>query len=73
MAKRVAGAVVEHDGERRRIEARAGVILASGSFEADPELRDTYLPLPLTAVGHAGKHRRHAPTWRARPARRCGT
>ncbi len=52
--ERVAGAVVEHDGERRRIGARAGVILASGSFEADPELRDTYLPLPLTSVGHQG-------------------
>jgi len=51
---RVTGAVVEHDGERRRIVARAGVILASGGFEADPELRDTYLPLPLTSVGHQG-------------------
>ncbi len=51
---RVAGVVVEHDGERRRIGARAGVILASGGFEADPELRDTYLPLPLTSVGHQG-------------------
>ncbi len=50
----VATVVAEQAGERRRIEARAGVILASGSFEADPELRDTYLPLPLTAVGHAG-------------------
>lgn len=51
---RVAGVVVEHDGERLRIGARAGVILASGGFEADPELRDTYLPLPLTSVGHQG-------------------
>ena len=30
------------------------MILASGGFEADPELRDTYLPLPLTSVGHQG-------------------
>jgi succinate dehydrogenase/fumarate reductase flavoprotein subunit len=51
---RVVGAVVEHDGERRRVAAHAGVILASGSFEADAELRDTYLPLPLTSVGHQG-------------------
>jgi succinate dehydrogenase/fumarate reductase flavoprotein subunit len=51
---RVAGAVVDHDGGRRRIGARAGVILASGGFEADPDLRDTYLPLPLTSVGHQG-------------------
>ncbi|HTP21388.1 MAG TPA: FAD-binding protein [Solirubrobacteraceae bacterium] len=51
---RVAGAVVEHGGERRCIGARAGVVLASGSFEANPGLRDTYLPLPLTSVGHQG-------------------
>ena len=51
---RIAGAIVEHDGERRQIGARAGVILASGSFEADPELRDAYLPLPLVSVGHQG-------------------
>jgi succinate dehydrogenase/fumarate reductase flavoprotein subunit len=30
------------------------VILAAGGFEYDEELRDTYLPLPLTAVGHPG-------------------
>ena len=30
------------------------MILASGSFESDPELRDTYLPLPLVSVGHQG-------------------
>jgi succinate dehydrogenase/fumarate reductase flavoprotein subunit len=29
-------------------------VLASGSFEADPGLRDTYLPLPLVSVGHPG-------------------
>ena len=51
---RVAGVVTHQGGERRRIGARAGVILASGGFEADPELRDTYLPLPLTSVGHQG-------------------
>jgi succinate dehydrogenase/fumarate reductase flavoprotein subunit len=51
---RVAGAVLEHDGDRRAIVVRAGVILASGSFEADPELCDTYLPLPLVSVGHPG-------------------
>ena len=30
------------------------MILASGSFEADAELRDAYLPLPLVSVGHQG-------------------
>ena len=50
---RVTGATVEHDSERWPIGA-AGVILCSGSFEADPELRDTYLSLPLVSVGHSG-------------------
>ena len=51
---RVTGAVVEQNGGRQRIGTHAGVVLASGSFEADPELRDTYLPLPLVSVGHQG-------------------
>ena len=50
----VRGAIVEHHGARTTIASRRGVILASGSFEADPELRDSYLPLPLTSVGHQG-------------------
>lgn len=49
-----AGGVVQRDGTTETIHARRGVILASGGFEADAELRDTYLPLPLVAVGHAG-------------------
>ena len=48
------GAVVEHGGERRTIRARGGVVLASGGFEYDAELVDTYLPLPLVGVGHPG-------------------
>ena len=51
---RVTGAVVDGDRERRTITADRGVILCSGSFEADPELRDAYLPLPLVSVGHQG-------------------
>jgi succinate dehydrogenase/fumarate reductase flavoprotein subunit len=47
---RVIGAVVED----KTILTRRGVILASGGFEADAELRDTYLPLPLVSVGHQG-------------------
>ena len=50
------------DGERvtgvragaREVHASGGVVLAAGSFESDEELRDTYLPLPVTAVGHPG-------------------
>jgi len=51
---RIAGAIVEYQGDPVRIGVRRGVVLASGSFEADAELRDTYLPLPLVSVGHPG-------------------
>ena len=51
---RVAGAIVEEEGEPVRIGVRGGVVLATGSFEADPGLRDTYLPLPLVSIGHPG-------------------
>jgi succinate dehydrogenase/fumarate reductase flavoprotein subunit len=50
----VEGAIVERDSERATIAAHGGVILASGGFEANPELCDTYLPLPLVSVGHQG-------------------
>jgi succinate dehydrogenase/fumarate reductase flavoprotein subunit len=53
-AGRVTGVVLECDGEQRRITAKRGVILCSGSFEADAGLRDTYLSLPLVSVGHQG-------------------
>jgi len=51
---RVAGAIVADEGDLVRIGVRRGVVLASASFEADAELRDTYLPLPLVCVGHPG-------------------
>jgi 3-oxosteroid 1-dehydrogenase len=41
---RVIGAIVDHAGERVRIVARLGVVLATGGFEADPGLRRRYLP-----------------------------
>jgi succinate dehydrogenase/fumarate reductase flavoprotein subunit len=47
---RVTGAVVGG----RAVRARGGVVLAAGGFEYDDELRDAYLTLPLTAVGHPG-------------------
>jgi succinate dehydrogenase/fumarate reductase flavoprotein subunit len=50
----VTGAVVSEDGRRREIHARGGVVLACGGMEYDAELRDTYLPLTLVPVGHAG-------------------
>jgi 3-oxosteroid 1-dehydrogenase len=45
---RVAGVVVEHEGERREVRARRGVILGSGGFERNPELRAKFLPQPTS-------------------------
>jgi succinate dehydrogenase/fumarate reductase flavoprotein subunit len=55
---------LRHAVDARGIEVRYGervtelpegaVVLAAGGFEYDEQLRDTYLPLPLTAVGHPG-------------------
>ncbi len=52
--ERVTGVVVETGGGQQQIRARHGVVLASGSFEHDAEMRDAYLPLPLVPVGHPG-------------------
>ena len=38
----VVGAVVEQDGRRRAIRARAGVLLAAGGFESNPALRQRF-------------------------------
>lgn len=50
----VGGAVVTGAEGRHEVTARGGVVLACGGFEADPAMRDTYLPLPLVSVGHPG-------------------
>ncbi|MFG1934011.1 FAD-binding protein [Mycobacterium sp. NPDC048908] len=39
---RVEGAIVEQDGRRRAIRARAGVLLAAGGFENNPGLRQRF-------------------------------
>lgn len=46
---RVTGVEVTHNGERRRLMARRGVILAAGGFESNQEMRDRYLPKPTNA------------------------
>jgi len=47
---RVGGVVVRHDGEDVAVNARRGVLLACGGFEANQELREEYLPLPTDAA-----------------------
>ncbi|SDX67237.1 3-oxosteroid 1-dehydrogenase [Saccharopolyspora shandongensis] len=41
---RVAGVVVRRDGEQQRIRARRGVLLATGGFDHNGEMRAEYLP-----------------------------
>ena len=49
----VAGVVLEGPAGRETLGADS-VVLASGGLEYDAELRDSYLSLPLTPVGHPG-------------------
>lgn len=46
---RVTGVEVEHDGVRRVVRARCGVVLGSGGFEANQQLREKFLPAPTDA------------------------
>lgn len=43
---RVAGVVVQRDGETLTVLARKGVILAAGGFERNQAMREKYLPQP---------------------------
>lgn len=51
---RVVGVVVEQDGVRREVRARRGVILGSGGFEHNQELREKFLPQPTTTEWSTG-------------------
>ncbi|TIC83906.1 3-oxosteroid 1-dehydrogenase [Nocardioides sp. GY 10113] len=52
---RVTGVVVvDADGNRREIGARRGVILGSGGFEHNQELREKFLPAPTSAEWSTG-------------------
>lgn len=46
---KVSGIVVEQGGVRRTLTARKGVILGSGGFEQNQQLREQYLPGPTRA------------------------
>ena len=50
----VLGVVVESNGQRQRIRASKGVVLASGGFEKNQELREQYLPAPTNTAWSAG-------------------
>ena len=75
---RVVGVEVTHGGQTRTVRARRGVVLGSGGFERNLELREKYQPHPTsidwttgsqfnTGGGLLGGHRRRR---RDRPARR---
>ena len=50
----VLGAVIECNGQRQRVRAAKGVILASGGFEKNQTLREQYLPAPTNTTWSAG-------------------
>ncbi len=53
---RVVGAEVEQRGQRLRIQARKGVVLAAGGFEHNQEMRERYLPKPTNHWWSAGSY-----------------
>ncbi|MFM0227808.1 FAD-dependent oxidoreductase [Paraburkholderia dipogonis] len=46
---RVTGVVVEYGGQRVRVQAKRGVILAAGGFERNQAMRERFLPRPTQA------------------------
>jgi 3-oxosteroid 1-dehydrogenase len=51
---RVVGVLVEHEGTRHEVRARRGVILGSGGFERNAELRAKFLPQPTSEEWSTG-------------------
>ncbi|MFT3864968.1 MAG: FAD-binding protein [Solirubrobacterales bacterium] len=52
----VVGAVVEHEGRQVEVRSRGGVVLATGGFEHNPEMRAEYQPFVPEdfSLGNAG-------------------
>ncbi len=53
---RVVGVELEQRGQRLRIEARKGVVLAAGGFEHNQDMRERYLPKPTNHWWSAGSY-----------------
>ena len=51
---RVTGAVIDKHGEKVRVQARKGVILAAGGFEHNQAMREQYLPAPTNTAWSGG-------------------
>ena len=52
----VAGVVVERGGVRHEVLARRGVVLGSGGFERNLEMREKYQPKPTSVEWTTGSH-----------------
>jgi 3-oxosteroid 1-dehydrogenase len=62
---RVTGVDVEQKGQRLRLKARRGVILASGGFESNQQMREQYLPKPTDVAWTAAPPINHGEGIRA--------
>jgi 3-oxosteroid 1-dehydrogenase len=49
--ERVVGVIAEHEGRRLKARAAKGVVLATGGFEWDPEMRARHFPGPVDLIG----------------------
>jgi 3-oxosteroid 1-dehydrogenase len=62
---RVVGVNVLRNGQRLRLNARRGVILASGGFESNQQMREQYLPKPTSETWTAAPPINHGDGIRA--------
>lgn len=56
---RVVGVVARQNGKTLRIRAKRGVVLASGGFEANQQMREKYLPHPTRVEWTGAPHINH--------------